>query len=141
MVHGIEVRVPFLDPDLVGFATRLPTAWKQRGRQGKAIFKRAMEPLLPRDVIYRPKTGFGVPLRRWLRHELREPVRDLLAAPVLRRRGWFDADGVDALLRGNEAGEVDGGYLILALLCVEIWARLFVDDAAPAPWHEQRHAA
>ena len=140
MAHGIEVRVPFLDPDLVGFATRLPTAWKQRGREGKAIFKRAMEPLLPRDVIYRPKTGFGVPLRRWLRHELREPVRDLLSPAVLHRRGWFDTDGVDALLRNNEAGKVDGGYLILALLCVEIWARLFL-DAAPVPWHEHRHAA
>ena len=72
MAAGVEVRVPFLDNDLVQLANTLPPAFKQRGATGKWILKRAMEPYLPHNVIYRPKTGFGAPLRHWLRHELRE---------------------------------------------------------------------
>jgi asparagine synthase (glutamine-hydrolysing) len=70
MAAGVEVRVPLLDLDLVEFATRVPASMKQRGKVGKPLFKSAMEAWLPRDVIYRPKSGFGVPLRRWLRTEL-----------------------------------------------------------------------
>lgn len=128
MAHGIEVRVPFLDPDLVRFATTVPSAWKQRGAVGKAIFKRAMEPALPRDVIYRPKTGFGVPLRRWLRHELRETVRETLSPERLKARGWFDPVAVGALVQNTDDGRVDGSYLVFALLCVEVWCKLFLDQ-------------
>jgi len=71
MAHGVEVRVPLLDQDLVALAARLPDGMKQRGRIGTWVFKQAMEPYLPLDVIYRPKTGFGAPLRRWLRHDPR----------------------------------------------------------------------
>ena len=128
MAHGIEVRVPFLDPDLVRFATTVPSAWKQRGAVGKAIFKRAMEPALPRDVIYRPKTGFGVPLRRWLRHELRETVRETLSPERLKARGWFDPSAVGALVQDTDDGRVDGSYLVFALLCVDVWCKLFLDQ-------------
>ncbi len=141
MAHGIEVRVPFLDPNLARFATTVPPAWKQRGREGKAIFKRAMEPTLPREVIYRPKTGFGIPLRRWLRQELRETVRDALSPAALKARGWFDPAAVHRLVQNTEDGRVDGSYLVFALLCVEVWSKLFLDAAAPIPWPEQRHAA
>jgi asparagine synthase (glutamine-hydrolysing) len=127
MAHGIEVRVPLLDPDLVAFAATLPPSLKQRGREGKALFKRAMEPLLPHDVIYRPKTGFGVPLRRWLTNELREMVRDTLSESALRRRGWFDPGRVRSLIEANEAGRVDASYLIFGLLCLEIWCGLFLE--------------
>ena len=71
MAAGVEVRVPFLDNDLVRLANALPPELKQRGAEGKWVLKKAMEPYLPHDVIYRPKTGFGAPLRHWLRHELR----------------------------------------------------------------------
>src|SRR5712671_1577530 len=72
MAVGVEIRVPLLDLDMVQFATRVPAHLKQSGRVGKAIFKKAMEPYLPKDVIYRPKTGFGAPLRRWIRNEMKE---------------------------------------------------------------------
>ena len=81
MAMGVEVRVPLLDPDLVALATRLPVAFKQRGREGKWIFKKAMEPHLPHDVIYRPKTGFGAPLRTWLRGESQPGGREIDNAP------------------------------------------------------------
>jgi asparagine synthase (glutamine-hydrolysing) len=126
MAVGVEVRVPLLDIDLVQFATRIPSAYKQCGSVGKAVFKRAMEPYLPRDVIYRKKTGFGAPLRRWLRHELHDMVQDTLDASTLRQRGWFDPRAVQRLMAQDRAGTVDGSYTLFALMCVELWCRRFL---------------
>lgn len=127
MAVGVEVRVPLLDLDLVEFATRVPTRFKQKGRVGKAIFKRAMEPYLPRDVIYRPKSGFGVPLRRWLRRELKPLVADTLNATALARRGIFDPTAVRRLIELNDRGKVDASYTIFALVSIELWCRRFLD--------------
>lgn len=127
MAAGVEVRVPFLDLDLVEFASRIPDRFKQRGSQGKWVLKKAMEPYLPREVIYRPKTGFGAPLRRWMRHELRELLGDLLSEASLRRRGLFDPAAVQGLIADNDAGRVDASYTLLSLLCIEIWCRTYLD--------------
>lgn len=127
MAAGVEVRVPLLDIDLVKFATTVPSDQKQRGRIGKAVFKRAMEPFLPRDVIYRPKSGFGAPLRHWLRHELAGLVDDTLAPDVLLQRGFFDPSAVRRLIEADRSGAVDGSYTIYALMCFELWCRRFVD--------------
>jgi asparagine synthase (glutamine-hydrolysing) len=131
MAAGVEVRVPLLDLELVRFAARIPPGLKQRGREGKWIFKRAMEPDLPRDVIYRAKTGFGAPLRRWLRRELRGRVEDLLSPASLRARGLFDPAAVGRLVERDRAGTVDGSYTIFALMCTELWCRLFADRPVP----------
>lgn len=127
MAAGVEVRVPFLDRDLVELAARIPGRYKQRGRTGKWVLKKAMEPYLPRDVIYRPKTGFGAPLRRWMRHDLRELLGDLLSQESLRRRGLFDPVAVQRLVADNDAGRRDASYTLLSLLCIEIWCRAFLD--------------
>jgi asparagine synthase (glutamine-hydrolysing) len=127
MAAGVEVRVPFLDLDLVDFAARIPIHLKQRGGEGKWILKRAMEPYLPHDVIYRPKSGFGAPLRRWMRFELRELLGDVLSETSLRKRGLFDSFAVQRLIAANDAGEVDASYLLLSLLSIELWCRHFVD--------------
>lgn len=127
MAVGVEVRVPFLDVDLVDFAARIPARFKQRGSQGKWVLKKAMEPYLPSEVIYRPKTGFGAPLRRWMRHELRELLGDLLSEASLRRRGLFDPAAVQRLIADNDAGRVDASYTLLSLLCIEIWCRTYLD--------------
>ncbi|MDB4916142.1 MAG: asnB [Gemmatimonadetes bacterium] len=132
MAAGVEVRVPLLDRELVDFATSVPVAMKQRGNVGKALFKRAMQPYLPHDVIYRKKTGFGAPLRHWLHNELRERLRDLLGPEAIRRRGWFDAAAVERLIEDDRAGRVDAAYTIFALLCLESWCRMFVDVPVPA---------
>jgi len=130
MAMGVEVRVPLLDPDLVALATRLPVAFKQRGREGKWIFKKAMEPHLPHDVIYRPKTGFGAPLRTWLRGEsqLQPLQRDLLSREAIRSRGIFDPDEVAALVKEDAQGRVDASYTIFSLMCIELWCRIFLDE-------------
>ncbi len=127
MAVGVEVRVPLLDLDLVEFATTVPSRFKQQGNVGKAIFKKAMEPYLPHDVIYRPKSGFGVPLRRWLHVELRGLVDDTLSETSLRRRGYFDPAAVAQLRRLDAAGRVDAAYTLFALVCIELWFRRFID--------------
>jgi len=100
---------------------------KQRGTVGKWVLKKAMEPFLPMDVIYRPKTGFGAPLRRWMRGELRPLLGDLLSSDSLTRRGIFDADAVHQLIRRNEEGKEDVAYTLLSLMSIEIWCRTFID--------------
>ncbi|MCX7177139.1 MAG: asparagine synthase (glutamine-hydrolyzing) [Proteobacteria bacterium] len=127
MSAGVEVRVPFLDNDLVRLANALPPEFKQRGPDGKWVLKKAMEPYLPREVIYRPKTGFGAPLRHWLRHELRDWVGDILSADTLRRRGLFDPKAVASLVADDQAGRADAAYTIFGLVCIEIWCREFMD--------------
>jgi asparagine synthase (glutamine-hydrolysing) len=127
MAAGVEVRVPFLDLDLLAFAGRIPSCFKQRGTVSKWVLKRAMEPYLPRDVIYRAKTGFGAPLRRWMRHELREMLGDVLSEDSLRQRGIFEPTAVQRLVQKNDTGQIDAAYLLLSLLCVEVWCRRFVD--------------
>jgi asparagine synthase (glutamine-hydrolysing) len=130
MATGVEVRVPFLDNDLVRLANALPPGLKQRGAEGKWVLKRAMEPFLPHSAIYRPKTGFGAPLRHWLRNELREWVGDLLSPDTLRRRGLFDPQAVTKLVEDDRAGRVDAAYTILSLLCIETWCRAFLERPA-----------
>lgn len=132
MAAGIEVRVPLLDLELVQFAARIPPSLKQHGRTGKAIFKQAMSGLLPDDVIHRGKSGFGAPLRRWLRGELRERVDETLSADSLRARGLFEPGAVRRLIDLDRSGLIDGGYTIFALMCIELWCRQFV-DAVPTP--------
>lgn len=130
MASGVEVRVPFLDMDLVDFSARIPVGLKQHGSEGKWILKKAMEPYLPRDVIYRPKSGFGAPIRRWMRHELRPLLGDLLSQESLNRRGVFDPMAVQRLIAANDSGREDASYTLLSLLCIEIWCRKFLDGVS-----------
>ncbi len=127
MAVGVETRVPYLDPDLVDFAAKLPPNMKQRGRIGKYVLKKAMAADLPSEVINRPKTGFGVPLRRWIKSELSELINDYLSAESIKRRGVFDPKGVQRLIDLDRAGKIDAAYSILALICIEMWMRIFID--------------
>lgn len=127
MAVGVEVRVPFLDLDLVDFASRIPLHLKQSGGEGKWVLKKAMEPYLPYEAIYRPKSGFGAPLRRWMRSELRDLLGDVLSEASLLKRGIFDPLAVQRLIASNDAGEVDASYTLLSLLSIEIWCRHFID--------------
>ena len=131
MAAGLEVRVPFLDSDLVEFAARIPSRYKYRGREAKWVLKKAMESYLPHDLIYRPKSGFGAPLRRWLRVELRDWLRDILSPERLRSRGLFDPLAVQRLIVANEEGRFDASYTLLSLACIEIWCRRFIDCSGP----------
>ena len=123
--------MPLLDPDLMAFAARLPLKFKQHGSIGKWIFKKAMEPYLPPEVIYRPKTGFGAPLRHWLRNDLRPLVNDVLSERSLRDRGLFNPAAVTRLVEANNRQQVDATYSIFAMICIEMWCRIFIDPSTP----------
>src|SRR6185295_15723522 len=87
------------------------------------ILKKAMEPRLPRALLYRPKRGFEIPVRRWLRQELHEYAADLLLAPTPRLREWFDPAAVQRLWAEHQAGRRDGSDLLWLLLAFEGFAR------------------
>jgi asparagine synthase (glutamine-hydrolysing) len=130
MLAGVEVRVPFLDVDLVEHAARIPDRFKQHGRTSKWVLKKAMEPYLPHDVIYRPKTGFGAPLRRWLRNELKPLLAEVLSLERLKRRGLFNPVAVQQLISANQRGSVDAAYTLLSLVSIEAWCAAFLDGGA-----------
>jgi asparagine synthase (glutamine-hydrolysing) len=91
-----------------------------------------MRGILPEAVLGRSKSGFGVPLRRWLRDELRDMVEDRLSPSAIRDRGLFDPAAVRSLIDNDRAGRVDGTYTIFALLCIELWCGMFVDKPVAA---------
>jgi len=132
MAHGVEIRVPYLDPDLVAWASRLPLGAKLRRGRTKWVLRKAMEPHLPREIIYRPKAGFGLPLRAWLGTTLRPMLEELLDPRVVGQRGLFDPAAVEALKLGTLAGRTDGSYALLGLMAIELWNRRFVDRIATA---------
>ena len=131
MANGVEVRVPFLDPELVALAARLPVDYKQRGSLSKWVLRKAMERYLPHDVIYRSKAGFGAPLRHWLRNELRPLVEDVLSRESLAQRGLFEPEAVRRLVALNAERKVDAAYSIFSMICIELWCRMFVDRPTP----------
>ena len=128
MINGIEVRVPFLDLDLVEFVYDIPDHFKQKGNQGKWILKKALKGILPNEIINRPKSGFGAPLRKWIRADLRELLGDILSFDSLKKRGLFDPNAVHKLIKDNDDGKVDASYTLLSLLCIEIWCRNFIKN-------------
>jgi asparagine synthase (glutamine-hydrolysing) len=130
MAHGLEARVPFLDHHLVEWAFTLPAEYKVSGTEGKRIVKKAMEPFLPRDILYRKKQGFNVPMGLWIRNDLREFVRDHLDGARFRQRGLFRPAAIARLLDAHFSGAVDGANKIIALLMLELWFRQFVDARA-----------
>lgn len=127
MAVGVEGRVPFLDKDLVDFACSLPEHLKQNGVTGKYILKRTMEQYLPEDIIYRPKTGFGAPLRRWLQIELKGLVDDALSEVNIRRRGIFNYEEIKKLIENDRSGKIDASYTIFGIICLEMWMKQFID--------------
>lgn len=128
MAVGVEARVPFLDPDLISLSFQIPPKLKQSGKTGKAVFKHAMRGVLPNDVIYRPKTGFGVPLRSWLRNELKPLVNQLLCTETVAARGLFDPEMTQKLVKQNQAGKIDVTYMLFSMMCIERWCQLFIDE-------------
>lgn len=127
MAHGVEVRVPFLDKRVVDVAASLNVNMKQRGKEGKWILKKMAERYLPKSIIYRPKSGFGAPLRRWLKRDLKPLVDDMLSDVSLQRRGLFKPESVRKLIEQDRRGQEDYSYPIFSLLCIELWCRIFLD--------------
>jgi asparagine synthase (glutamine-hydrolysing) len=127
MAASIEARVPLLDNAVVDFMRGVPSSLKLRGYNQKYILKKAMEDILPREVITRRKAGFGLPVRSWLRNELREMVGDLLSEKRVRERGLFRPDFVAKMVDENRSGQRDYTLQLWSLLTLELWQQIFID--------------
>ena len=132
MAHSLELRSPLLDHEVLELGIALPDGLKVRGRTGKVALRRAFADDLPAEIAGRGKTGFGVPLGRWFREDLRELAYDLLLGERARERGWFRPRAVEALLADHTAGRVDHGHRLWCLLMLELWQRTHVESTRPA---------
>jgi asparagine synthase (glutamine-hydrolysing) len=130
MAASTEVRVPLLDDEVVSHAARIPPQLKLHRLTRKYVFKRSMEGILPRDVIWRPKAGFGAPIRGWLVNELRPMVDDVLSREAVAARGLFDPNEVQRLVSATADGTEDNALRLWALLTLELWHQEFVDGSA-----------
>ncbi len=126
MAHSVELRSPLLDPSVLELGLALPDRLKQRGRTGKLALRRAFHDLLPPTVAARGKSGFGVPIGRWFRGDLRPLARDVLLDGTTRGRGLFRPSAVGALLEEHERGR-DHAHRLWGLLVLELWLRAHVD--------------
>jgi len=122
MAHSLEVREPLMDHELVEWAARLPSSLKLSGGEGKMVLKKAMEPLLPHDVLYRPKMGFAVPLVDWFRGPLRGEVKRVLEGEVLAGTGVFDPRALSRIADEHLSGQRDRSAMIWSLLMFERFA-------------------
>jgi asparagine synthase (glutamine-hydrolysing) len=127
MAANLEVRVPFLNVEMLELAARMPTRLKLRGLKRKYILKKAAETLLPREVVWRKKAGFGAPIRSWLRGPLQPMVEELLSEDAIRRRGLFHPKEVRRIIDLNLSGREDYNLQVFQLLNLELWHREFID--------------
>jgi asparagine synthase (glutamine-hydrolysing) len=119
MAHSLEVREPLMDHPLVEWLASLPSSLKVRGQEGKVLLKKAMEPYLPREIMYRPKMGFAVPLAQWFRGPLRQRVRDAVLGPELADTGFFNDKYLRHLVDAHQSGVRDYSAPLWSLLMFE----------------------
>jgi asparagine synthase (glutamine-hydrolysing) len=124
-----------MDHPLVEWLATLPTNLKVRGHEGKFLLKKAMEPALPHDILYRPKMGFAVPLARWFRGPLRQRVRDAVLGERLLSTGWFNEGYLKHLVDAHQSGASDYSSPLWTLLMFEAFLRNSIDGthAVAAP--------
>jgi asparagine synthase (glutamine-hydrolysing) len=127
MAYGLEGRSPFLDHRLMECAATLPEPFKMSHGQGKRVLRQIARRLLPAEVINRKKVGFGVPLERWFRGELRDLLHDVLLGSRLRNRGYFRMQAVERLVAEHEDGVRGWHYQLWNLLNFELWHETFID--------------
>ncbi|MBV9227978.1 MAG: asparagine synthase (glutamine-hydrolyzing), partial [Chloroflexi bacterium] len=130
MAVSLEVRGPFLDYTLVEFAARLPPTLRLRGISGKYLLKRAMQDVLPAQVIHRSKLGFNIPYKNWLRNELRDLMFDALSPQRLRQQGFFNPSYVQLLMHQHVAETHDHAHKLWPLLMFQLWAERYLAGSA-----------
>jgi asparagine synthase (glutamine-hydrolysing) len=127
MAHSIESRVPLLDNDVMAFAATLPASLKIKNGRRKHILKEVAATLLPREILDRPKQGFGVPLGTWFRGGIRELFADTLLSPTALQRGYFNAAFVRRLVNEHLAGRRDHTLRLWQLVVFERWHRQYAE--------------
>ena len=125
MACSLEIRAPFLDYELVEFVMGLPSELKLKGFTSKYVLKKAMETLLPKEVIHRKKKGFGVPIAKWVKGPLRELFEELLSPDRLRREGFLNPGYVETLLKEHLVNKKDNRKQLWTLLMWELWVNRY----------------
>jgi asparagine synthase (glutamine-hydrolysing) len=131
MAHSLEVRVPFLDPLVTSLAFALPTRLKVRGLAKKVLLRKAVEPLVPAEVVHGRKRGFSIPAAAWLRGELEPFARETLSADNLMRQGFFQPEPVARLIDEHVAGREDWSRQLWGLLAFTLWYERHVEQEPP----------
>jgi asparagine synthase (glutamine-hydrolysing) len=136
MATSIEARVPFLDHRFANIMFNLPTSLKVRGMTGKYIFKKSMERLLPKEIIYRKKAGFPTPISKWMATDLRQSITEVLCDSGASDHGFFDRKVVEKLLREHVSGRENHERLLFPLWNFDLWYRTFFHGAVRNPSEE-----
>jgi asparagine synthase (glutamine-hydrolysing) len=134
MAHSLETRVPFLDTAVTELALSVPTSRHLRGFQKKRLLRRAVAPLLPRQILHGRKRGFSIPAAAWLRGDLRTFARDVLSPDTVRAQGLFRPEAVERLLTEHESGSADHSRQIWCLMTLGLWLERYgARRAVPYP--------
>lgn len=129
MANSLEARSPFLDHNLIEFAASLPENLKMRGFETKSLLKKVAARLVPREVVYRRKMGFGVPVGKWFRGEMKDFVKDVLLSPSSLNRGIARPEIVEKYVAEHTTGLRDHSFQIWTLLMLELWFQRFIDSS------------
>ncbi len=128
MAVSLEVRAPFLDPRVAQFAASIPLEYKLKGNKGKYILKKAVEPLLPKNILHRPKKGFGIPIAEWLKGRLNPLMHSMLDAKRLKEQGLFNAEFVQKLIKEHETNTASHHKQLWTLLVFQLWCDNFLTE-------------
>ncbi len=129
MAVSLETRAPFLDPRIGQFAASIPVEYKLKGSKGKYILKKAVDGLLPREILQRPKKGFGIPVAEWLKGRLNPLLHDMLAPQRLKDQGLFNPDYVQKLIKEHESGSASHHKELWTLLVFQLWFDSFLSKS------------
>jgi len=137
MATSIECRVPLLDQDLLDLAARMPSNLKIQGRTLKYILKKALRGLLPDEILYRKKRGFGAPMGAWLKQELAPLMKYVLSQNSVEKRGLFHWDCIKETIALHESNREDHTDHLLSLMNLELWCRMYLDGQSPGELSQQ----
>ena len=124
MAASVEVRVPFLDEDMIRFSNIVPDEYKIKRNETKWLLKKAMEGCLPREIIYRSKTGFGSPIKKWVEGNMAMIIKEELSGKKIDTLGVFDSNEVQYLLDEHYTGRRDNSYTIWTIYAISVWLRV-----------------
>jgi len=127
MAHALEVRVPILDHKFMEFVATIPSFLKLNGRESKFIFKKAMSQFLPKEILYRKKMGFVIPIQRWFRKEIKNFANDILFGPQAKHRGLFNYNFIEKLWYEHQQGIGNHSAILWALLMFEKWCERWME--------------
>src|SRR5262249_3387638 len=129
MATSLEARVPFLDHKFAEFAFSIPSQLKIRRMAGKHVLKKAVSKLLPKEIIHRKKAGFPTPIAKWMAHDLRRPITEVLRDAGSSDHGYFNRRVVARLLEEHVSGRANHEHLLFPILNFDLWYKAFFTES------------